>query len=206
MITYDPRLPSATSILSKHWRSMASRDKYLKEVFPAPPLTAYKRQPNIRSCIIRAALSKGQNIYPQRNQKGMTKCNIANCTACPYVKEGKGIKVNSEPWRIERKLDCNSYSVIYAIICKKESCRQVYIGETKRMLKFRLAEHRGYVSNKQTNEATGQHFNLPGHSIADLQITAIEQVKKNDVIYRRQREEYHIRRFNTLYQGINKRL
>ena len=66
------------------------------------------------------------------------------------------------------------------------------------MLKFRLAEHRGYVSNKQTNEATGQHSNLPGHSIADLQITAIEQVKKNDVIYRRQREEYHIRGFTRL--------
>ena len=80
------------------------------------------------------------------------------------------------------------------------------MGEKKRMLKFRLAEHRGYVSNKQTNEATGRHFNLPSHNRADLQITAIEQVKKNDVIYRRQREEYHIRRFNTMYQGINKRL
>ena len=39
-ITHYPRLPSVTSILSKHWRSMASRDKHLKEVFPAPPLTA----------------------------------------------------------------------------------------------------------------------------------------------------------------------
>ena len=28
----------------------------------------------------------------------------------------------------------------------------------------------GYVSNKQTNEAIGQHFNLPGHNIADLQM------------------------------------
>ena len=205
-ITYDPRLPSVTSILSKHWRSMASRDKHLKEVFPAPPLTAYKKQPNIRSYLVRAALPKQPNRYPQRNQKGMSRCNKANCTSCPYIKEGKGIKINEESWTINRKLDCNSYNIVYAIICKKEACRQVYIGETKRILKFRLADHRGYVLNKQTNQATGHHFNLPGHSLSDLQITAIEQVRKNDVIYRRQREEYHIRRFNTLHQGINKKI
>jgi hypothetical protein len=205
-VTYDPRLPSVTTLISKHWRSIISRDKHLKEVFPSPPLIAYKRQPNIRSYLIRAALAKGQQRYPQRNQKGMTKCNKNSCSACPYVREGKGLRINEESWKINRKLDCNSYNIVYAIICKKDACRQVYIGETKRMLKFRLAEHRGYVLNQHTNQATGHHFNLPGHSLSDLEITAIEQVRKNDLIYRRQREEYHIRRFNTINQGINKKL
>ena len=61
---------------------------------------------------------------------------------------------------------------------KKEACRHVYIGETKHILKFRLGDHQGYVLNKQTNQATGHHFYLPGHSLSDLQITAIEQVRK----------------------------
>ena len=46
-ITYDPRLPSISKIVQKHWRSM-KQDPYLAEVFPLPPLVAYKRQPNIR--------------------------------------------------------------------------------------------------------------------------------------------------------------
>ena len=60
--------------------------------------------------------------------------------------------------------------------------------------------------NGDTTQATGHHFSLPGHSLADLQVTAIEQVKKKDILYRREREEYHIRRFNTLYEGLNKKL
>ena len=103
-----------------------------------------------------------------------------------------------------RKLDCNSYNVVYAIICKKETCTKVYLGETKRQLKFCLADHRGYVGNNDTT-ATGQHYNSPGHSISDLSITVIEQVKKNNILYRKEREELHIRRFNTLYKGLNRK-
>ena len=45
---------------------------------------------------------------------------------------------------------------------------------------------------------------LQPRSVSDLDINAIEQVRKNYVIYRRQREEYHIRRFNTINQGIKR--
>ena len=77
-----------------------------------------------------------------------------------------------------------------------------YIGETSRILKFRLAEHRGYVNNGD-DTATGEHFNLPGHSLSDLSITILEQVKKKDDLYRKEREKYFIRKFNTFYRGLN---
>ena len=96
------------------------------------------------------------------------------------------------------------YHVIYAVICKHDNCNKVYIGETKQMLKSCLAQYCGYVQNNI--EATGQHFNLPGHSLADLMVTVIEQVRKSDTLYRREREEYHIRRFNTLHNGINRKI
>ena len=41
-LTYDPRLPSITEIVKKHWRSMV-KDPYLADVFKEPPLIAYKR-------------------------------------------------------------------------------------------------------------------------------------------------------------------
>ena len=86
------------------------------------------------------------------------------------------------------------------LFAKKEICKQIYLGETKCTLKSRLAEHCRYVGNNDTT-STGQHFNSPGHSIADLSITIIEQVKKNNILYRKERAELHIRRLNTLYNG-----
>ena len=91
------------------------------------------------------------------------------------------------------------------MVCKKDNCRQVYIGESKRFLKARLDDHRGYIVNNHLTKATGQHFNLPGHSLADLSVTAIEQAKVNSLIYRKEREEYFIRLFNTFHKGINKK-
>ena len=177
---------------------MVSRDKYLGDVFPSPPLTAFKRQSNIRSYIIRAAVSKGPRRYPQRKQRSMTKCNDQYCTACPFIKEGKEVKINGEPWRINRQLNCKSYNVVYAIICKKDNCKEAYIGETKHMLKSRLAQHRGYIRNKDDSKATGHHFNLPGHSLADLTVTIIEQVK-NQTHYIEKREKSTISEDSTLY-------
>ena len=161
---------------------MVGRSKYLKEVFPSPPLTAFRRQPNLRSHIIRASLPNPNNRPTQRKLVGMKKCNTPKCTACPFIKEGKEITINGQTWKINSKLDCKSYNIVNAILCKKENCRSVYIGETKRMLKFRLADHRGYVSNKETTQATGSHFNLPGHTLAHLQVTCIERVKKNNTL------------------------
>ena len=86
--------------------------------------------------------------------------------------------------------------------CKK--CGKRYIGETGRLVKARLSDHRGYISNQVIGVATGDHFNLPGHSLADLSITILERVKKNDENYRKEREKYFINKLNTHYKGINR--
>ena len=92
-VTYKSRLPSITNLQAKHWSTMVNRNQYLAEVFPSP-LTGYRRQPNLRSHLIRAKVAKAQDRYPKRYQRGMTKCNRQNCTACPFIKEGKDIEIN----------------------------------------------------------------------------------------------------------------
>ena len=127
------------------------------------------------------------------------------CTACPYIREGRVIKIGEKEWRIDDKLNCNSYNIIYLITCKKENCREkYYIGQSKRILKFRFSDHRGYVNNKKIEKTTGEHFNNQGHSLSDMTVTALEQVKKNDIFYRREREKYFINKFNTVHIGMNK--
>ena len=73
--------------------------------------------------------------------------------------------------------------------CKKDKCRKRYIGTTGRQLRYRLADHRGYISNQVENKATGAHFNLPGHSLADLTVTILEQTRNNNEDYRREQEK-----------------
>ena len=201
-MSYDPRLPSLQNSIAKHWRSM-TQDSYLKEVFKEPPLVAFRRQQNLRGHIVRAKVARKQRLYPKRYIKGMKKCGY-NCGACPYIKEGNQIVINRKEWKINKQLDCQSYNLVYAIFCIKENCHQVYIGETKRMLQTRVADHRGYVSNRRTDKATGAHFNMPGHSLADLRVSVIEQTRGKSIEYRKEREHYHIRKFDTYHQGINR--
>ena len=112
-------------------------------------------------------------------------------------------------WKINKHLTCESRNIVYLIECKKEMCirnnEYRYIGESKRPLRYRLADHRGYILNKNQNKATGAHFSLPGHSLSDLSVTIIEQVKKNEDTYRKEREKYHIKQFNTYHSGLNKK-
>ena len=101
-------------------------------------------------------------------------------------------------------MNCSSYNIVYLIECNKEKCKQRYIGETKRPLRTRLANHRGYVVNHHIDQATGAHFSLPGHNVSNMKITILEQVKFNNEAYRKQREKYFINKFNTLYEGLNR--
>ena len=149
-LKYDPRLPPIQSIQAKHWRSMVAQDPYLSEVFSQPPLTAYKRQKNVRDHLIRARVPQNPRSHPKRNMRGMRKCG-ANCTACPYIKEVKSLKMKDIEWKINQSLDCTISNCIYMIQCTKHNCNMRYIGETKRIMKFRLAEHRGYVTSSFVN-------------------------------------------------------
>ena len=61
-----------------------------------------------------------------------------------------------------------------------------YVGKMKRIMRFRLADHRGYVNN------------------LDLSIVILEKVRSSDDLYRKEREKYFIRKFNTYYNGLNR--
>ena len=107
-------------------------------------------------------------------------------------------------WKIGRQGLCLSSNLVYLIHCDKENCLRQYIGVTQQEFRERIYQHIGYVRNKQVNKATGEHFNLPGHSMHNMKFTMLEQVKSPDPLYGREREKLLIRKFNTFYNGINK--
>ena len=70
--------------------------------------------------------------------------------------------------------------------CNKTNCHEKYIGETGRIFKLRFDEDRGYITNQDESQPTGLHFKLPGHSLANLKATIIEQVIFNEEEYRKE--------------------
>ena len=59
---------------------------------------------------------------------------------------------------------------------------------------------------KPKNEPTGEHFNLPGHSIEMLKAAIIEKCSFETKTYQQQREQFFIHSFQTKYNGMNRKL
>jgi hypothetical protein len=81
-LTYHPKLPSVSNIIKKHWRTL-SKDPIAKEIFPQPPMVAFKQPPNLKNKLCRAALPKSRQ-HPKRKITGTKPCN-KSCSICPYV-------------------------------------------------------------------------------------------------------------------------
>ena len=90
-LKYDPRLPAVQQIVGKHWRSMTGQVRHLKECIPLPPLTAYRRQTNLRDLLVKAKIPPPMRPYPHRKKQGMSNCG-KSCTA--YIEKGKEVKIN----------------------------------------------------------------------------------------------------------------
>ena len=101
------------------------------------------------------------------------------CMPLLYAGE-KTMKINNRStWRINRRLNCNTFNAVYMIECEKDNCKLRY-------------------------KATGHHFNLPGHTLSHMKFTILEQVKVNSDNYRKERERYFIQKFDTYNQGLNR--
>ena len=72
------------------------------------------------------------------------------------------------------------------------------------MLWSRIADHHGYVSRADTDKATGAHVTQSGHSLADLRESILENTRGKSTMYRKEREHYYTRKFDTFYKGLTK--
>ena len=178
------------------------QDPQLAEVFPEPPLTAYKRPKNIRDKAIRSKVPPVPTARPKRELPGMKTCR--GCPICPFVQEGKYVKSTKSDQIVEinASVTCQSKNILYCATCQK--CSLQYIGQSERSLQERIQEHLGYIRNEKLNQATGHHFNLDGHFIHDFRVTILEKVHKTDRATREIRESMHIQNFHSELEGINK--
>ena len=81
VVTFDPSMTQTV-------RRTMVQDPYLKEVFPEPPLIAFRRQKNIREFLIRAKVPPAPS-RPKRALPGMKKCGRWDVWHAPMLRLAK---------------------------------------------------------------------------------------------------------------------
>ena len=144
-VTYNPKLPSLSGIIKKHWKTM-TLDPKLSKIFHAPPMVSFKQPPNLKNVLCRAKLPTKQN--PKRKIVGMKKCNNP-CNTCPYVLTSNTAKSSQTKETVDLRdtFNCNTSGIIYLTTCEK--CKKQYIGQTGRKLRERFAEHLYNICQKK---------------------------------------------------------
>ena len=124
----------------------------------------------------------------------------------PFVFETKTFKgpFNNKTVDLNSPLNCSSSNVVYCLQCDKNNCRQIYIGQTQRTLKERFAEHKTSVRTK-TKNSIGDHFNLPGHSVTNMKILALEKIKQQGKQIIEKRESFWINQLEAEFKGLNRK-
>ena len=216
IVTYNPSLPSISSIFKKHLSLLHSSD-HCKAVFPHPPIVAFRRSPNLRDLLVKARLPPPptNNISATPTVPsllpGAFRCG-KDCLTCRYIAHGTNKYTffsTGITQTIKTHMTCNTKNLIYMIQCTL--CNKQYIGETKRRLKDRFNEHRRPVDKTNTKSSpttVSDHFlNTANHTASNILLIPIEQIFSSRDAIRKAKEAHYITNLaNTLEpNGLNKR-
>uniref|UniRef100_A0A452ID09 Uncharacterized protein n=1 Tax=Gopherus agassizii TaxID=38772 RepID=A0A452ID09_9SAUR len=71
-------------------------------------------------------------------------------------------------------------------------------------LRKRINGHKSDIRNGNIQKPVGEHFNLPGHTIADLKVAILQQKNFRTRLQRETAELQFICKFDTISSGLNK--
>ncbi len=202
VVTYHPNLPDLNGIIRKHWPIIQSHPR-LNNAIPELPIIAYKRPKNLRDILIRAQI-KPDNYTDQIHS--CHPCNKTRCKTCTHMQNTTSFSSHrtGQSFKIRQDSDCDSSNVVYMIQCAQ--CGIQYIGETGTSFRLRMNNHRSTINNSQKHheKPVATHFAKNNHTLANLQITIIENLGNQSKFRRQHREKFWISKLDT-YQpnGLN---
>ena len=196
VVTFSENLPNVQNILHRRM-DILERSSRMKDVYTAPPITAYRRDQNIKDVLVHIK----HNKQFRNSQQGSHKCE-KECTICQYVKQGCKVMQDEREYQFKDSVTCKTSNLVYGIHC--DVCDKiVYVGETGTTLYERMANHISTV-NTGKNDSIPKHFNSENHSAENLRWIGIEKIGRIDIHLRKVRESFWIRKLKTIYpQGLN---
>ncbi|XP_050792228.1 uncharacterized protein LOC127042831 [Gopherus flavomarginatus] len=197
-ITYSPQLKPLQRII-KDLQPILDNDPTLSQALGGRPILAHRHPANLKHILT-------SNCTPHHNNSssGTNPCNKPRCQLCPHIYTSDTITgPNQISHTITGSFTCTSTNVIYAIICQ-QCPSAMYIGQTGQSLRKRINGHKSDIRNGNIQKPVGEHFNLPGHTIADLKVAILQQENFRTRLQRETAEFQFICKFDTISSGLNK--
>ena len=158
-----------------------------------------KRQPpNLKKILTRARFTTDPRAEDQQNK--VRKCSDLKCEACKELQAGSHVKLgkgnNKTPFKIKAKMDCSVRDFIYVITCN--GCKEQYIGESGDTLRHRASVHRNQILHPRYRKLyVSKHISLCAIAKNPMfSICPFFKLYHQDEIFRKEKEDYFIRKFN----------
>ncbi|XP_041417084.1 uncharacterized protein LOC108715416 [Xenopus laevis] len=188
--TYGPHSSFLKRTINKHW-SILQNDKTYGKLFLNNPLFSYKRGKSIGDQLTKTDIKRHKYKKPVSERVGTFPC--LNCGHCSGVIKGDVCTHPSKGFPIGLKCfaTCNTEGVIYLLKCP---CGLGYVGQTSRLCRVRLNEHKSVIRNfvpemegcdpaiskkkdrikKETLLA--KHFYVQKHTVSQLRWQILEKI------------------------------
>ena len=215
-LTYNGFLPNISKVFRKHWNLLLINDS-LKETFNCQPITAFKRNVNLRELIGSNKIEQGKVKKRQAKKLKPGKCfpclTNTRTLCCRQIKKATTFKSQQtkRTYRIFHNVNCTSSYVIYLMECTL--CNKQYVGKAETSFNLRLNNHRKDVKKPDSIMAC-KHFQKNGHNFnKHAKFIIIDQLtnttKSKEILTQRliERENFWIQKLETLYpKGLNMEL
>lgn len=204
---YSTASKQVQRIIRKHWQILKC-DPSLHHLSSLPPRFCFKRGRNIKDMVVSSTyMETPKKTWLAKGIHGNYRCG--KCAHCSHTFDTKtfGHPHSGKKYPIKEFINCLSTHVVYMLKCP---CGLMYIGQTKRNLKLRIAEHKGAIRNGNMDYAIARHYKEKNHgSAASLKFIGIERIQQkprggNIIKQLLQREAYWIHELNTVEpHGLN---
>ena len=151
-----------------------STDEQTEDIFPQPPIIAYKRDLSLRDILIHSTESSSSE------QPGSHACQRPQCHTCEFISLLTDIRGPKSTFSIRDHFTYMSVNLVYCISCRR--CSHIYIGETGRSLRSRIGEHLRSVRKNTPGFPVAHHFNSASHSIADVQVRGMGLCRGSNIL------------------------
>ena len=199
---FHPQIPALSNNLKKEFTSLRD-DTHLKDLFSEPPILTFRQPPNLRSLLTSSKLPSSQTDDGSKGNKG---CLKPRCHICKHITTGSQVLISGVNFTLQPPplLTCDSKNLVYIFHCN--ICPQgIYVGETGTPFRLRFNNHKKSIRDNKAGFPVAQHFNLPNHSIDNLQCTLIASNFKCPRL-RKQSEIYWILKLKSNVNGLNRDL
>lgn len=199
VVTFTDLLPDIHDIVKKRINILHNCN-LMKEIFPEPPLVAYRRDRNLADIIVHGKLNK---ITKKCTNYSSNKTCKEECEVCDIERHEEKIILGDKTFNLKKNIHgCQLVNLIYGLHCEK--CNHyVYVGETERSLNERIKEHLADIRHDR-DTAVAEHFNQEDHCKEDITVQVLQQIYDKSANYRRYIEAQWMQKLNTIRPfGIN---